>query len=109
MTDKFLFVSFCIVYMIFYGKVFRSTKKQRQFHLCFIFIVYYLCFFEEFTSFCFKFNCLITKSACFYVLRYLEIQKYVDIEMETIIMSFISLLFEQIHIVIHFLMFHDKS
>lgn len=48
------------------------------------------------------------KSACFYVLRYLEIQKYVDIEMETIIMSFISLLFEQIHIVIHFLMFHDK-
>ena len=49
------------------------------------------------------------KSACFYVLRYLEIQKYVDIEMETIITSFISLLLELIHIVIHYLMFHYKS
>ena len=37
----------------------------------------------------------------FYVLRYLEIQKYVDIEMETIITSFISLLLELIHIVVH--------
>mgnify|MGYP005888126359 FL=1 len=38
-----------------------------------------------------------------------EIQKYVDIEMETIITSFISLLLELIHIVIHYLMFHYKS
>lgn len=51
----------------------------------------------------------LNKSACFYVLRYLEIQKYVDIEMETIITSFISLLLELIHIVIHYLMFHYKS
>lgn len=87
--------------MIFYGKVFGSTKKQRQFHLCFIFIVYYLCFIEEFALFHFKFNCSITESAYFYVLRYLEIQKYVDIEMETIITSFISLLLELIHIVVH--------
>ena len=46
--------------MIFYGKVFGNTKKQRQFHLCFIFIVYYLCFIEEFAWFHFKFNCSIT-------------------------------------------------
>ena len=38
-----------------------------------------------------------------------EIQKYVDIEMETIITSFISLLLELIHIVIHYLMFHYNS
>lgn len=56
-----------------------------------------------------KIEQIYIKSACFYVLRYLEIQKYVDIEMETIITSFISLLLELIHIVIHYLMFHYKS
>ena len=38
-----------------------------------------------------------------------EIQKYVDIEMETIITSFISLLLELIHIVVHLFDFHSKS
>ena len=40
-----------------------------------------------------------------YILRYLEIQKHVNIKMETIITSFISLLLELIHLVVRFLMF----
>ena len=40
-----------------------------------------------------------------YILKYLEIQKHVDIKMETIITSFISLLLELIHLVVRFLMF----
>lgn len=44
-------------------------------------------------------------SAYFYILRYLEIQKHVNIKMETIITSFISLLLELIHIVVRFLMY----
>ena len=44
-------------------------------------------------------------SAYFYIFRYLEIQKHVDIKMETIITSFISLLLELIHLVVRFFMF----
>lgn len=48
-----------------------------------------------------KIEQIFKESAYFYIFRYLEIQKYVDIEMETIITSFISLLLELIHIVVH--------